>query len=312
MQTSPVFLVGAERSGTTLLRLMLDSHPKIAFEFEFEFVVDQIDPAGNWPQLADYYEYLSTHRIFLLRSFQIDKSLPYDELVRSFLMQKQQKDNKPIVGATVHHCFQHLPRLWPDARYIHIVRDGRDVARSNVDMGWSGIPYFGVGRWITAEKRWQHLSELVPDERCLTIYYEKLANDPDGVLQEICDFIGVPFDKAMYEYAQHTPYDKPSAKFTKQWLKKMTPYQIRLVEGRVADILTKYGYPLSGLPPRQPNALELRWLRWFDRIKHIQYRLKYYPLDLYIQEMLARRLGLKAWHKRMRLRLNDYENSQLR
>ncbi len=312
MQTSPIFLVGAERSGTTLLRLMLDSHPKIAFEFEFEFVVDQIDAEGHYPQLSDYYEYLSTHRIFLLNSPTIDKNLPYDALVRSFLTQKQQRDNKPIVGATVHHKFDHLPQIWPEARYIHIVRDGRDVARSNVDMGWSGLPYFGVSRWMTAERRWQRLSELVPAERCLTVHYENLVSDPDTVLQTICAFIGVSFDNAMYDYTQHTPYDKPSAKFTEQWRKKMTSDQIRLVEGRVGDLLERHGYALSGLPPRQPSALELRWLKLLDRLKHIQYRLKYYPLDIYIQEILSRRLGFKEWHKRIRLKLNEYENSQLR
>lgn len=312
MQTSPIFLVGAERSGTTLLRLMLDSHPQIAFEFEFEFVVDQINAEGHWPPLADYYEYLSTHRIFQLTSFTIDKNLSYDELVRSFLVQKQQKDSKPLVGATVHHNFVHLPKIWPNARYIHIVRDGRDVARSNVDMGWSGLPYFGVERWITAEGHWQNLSALVPKECCLTIYYENLVSNPDAVLQTICEFIGVAFDNAMYSYAQHTPYDKPSAKFTEQWREKMSEDQIRLVEGRVADLLEKHGYALSGLPPRQPSALELRWLHWIDRLKHIQYRLRYYPLNVYIQEMVARRLGFKKWQKHMRLKLNEYENSQLR
>jgi len=63
--TTPIFLVGAERSGTTLLRLMLDHHPKMAFNYEFEFAVDQIDAAGNWPNLPTYYEYLAYHRIFL-------------------------------------------------------------------------------------------------------------------------------------------------------------------------------------------------------------------------------------------------------
>ena len=61
--SQPIFLVGAERSGTTLLRLMLDCHPHIAFHSEFEFVVDYFRD-NSYPSLEDYYEHLATDRIF--------------------------------------------------------------------------------------------------------------------------------------------------------------------------------------------------------------------------------------------------------
>ncbi|MEO0771531.1 MAG: sulfotransferase, partial [Cyanobacteria bacterium J06649_4] len=99
----PIFLVGAERSGTTLLRLMLDNHPQIVFWAEFEYGVNQMDSRGNFPKLDDYYKYLQSDRNFLMDGPIIDRRLTYPELVNSFLKQFQDFDHKPVVGATVHH-----------------------------------------------------------------------------------------------------------------------------------------------------------------------------------------------------------------
>src|SRR5262249_14024147 len=68
----PVFLVGAERSGTTLLRLMLDQHPELAFQFEFELAVDHLPDARDWPPVAEYLARLRSDRIFLLSGYEAD------------------------------------------------------------------------------------------------------------------------------------------------------------------------------------------------------------------------------------------------
>ena len=52
--SAPVFLVGSERSGTTLLRLMLDHHPRLAFEHEIDYVVDRVGEDGTFPDVATY------------------------------------------------------------------------------------------------------------------------------------------------------------------------------------------------------------------------------------------------------------------
>ena len=71
----PIFLVGAERSGTTVLRIMLRHHPKIAWCNEFEYAVDRISETGEWPNLHQYYDWLADHRIFLATGFEIDRAL---------------------------------------------------------------------------------------------------------------------------------------------------------------------------------------------------------------------------------------------
>ena len=117
---------------------MLSHHPQLSWCQEFEYVVERITKEGEYPDLKQYYEWLETHRIFQARNFKIDPTLNYVELVNSFLLQQKEKDTKELIGATVHRHFDRLLKIWSDARFIHLIRDGRDVARSCIGMGWSG------------------------------------------------------------------------------------------------------------------------------------------------------------------------------
>ncbi len=304
MVKKPVFLVGAERSGTTLLCLMLDYHPKIAFRLDFKFGVSQIKDPTNWPDLSSYYEFLSHNRIFLHYNYNIDKHLNYPELINSFLLQQLERNKKTISGAVVHHHFDRLLRIWPDAKFIHICRDGRDVARSTILMGWAGNMFTAVGSWITEELLWQKLSPQLASEQKLTVHYEALIRHSDEVLNKICTFIGVPFDKAMYDYAQHTTYSLPEPHLTEQWRRKLSNYEIQLAESRISTMLEERGYQLSGLPLLKITP----WLRWRMAVsnrwvRHL-FRLRRYRFRLYLEEVLSRRLPFKGWRKSVQLKIN--------
>lgn len=308
----PIFLVGAERSGTTLLRLMLDHHPQLSFYSEFEYAVDCIPDGEGLPDLDDYYDWLETHRIFQASGFAIDRTLSYPQLVNSFLSQKRDRDAKPLIGATVHHHFDKLLRIWPDARFIHIIRDGRDVARSAIGMGWAGNVWTGVERWIEAEHLWLKLSQSIPSERKIDLTYEDLITKPIDVLTGLCNFIGIPYNDAMLSYAQTSTYDVPDARLIGQWRRKMSEYEIQLVELRIGDMLVERGYELSGLPKLilTPSIqLKLKLEDWWNRVK---FRIERNGLPLFISDYLSRRFGLVQWQKNVRLQLNEIETKYLK
>ena len=203
----PVFLVGSERSGTTLLRLMLDHHPAIAFDKEADYMVTMVSDAGVLPSPQRYLEWVTTVRGM---EYAVEPLRSYPELVNDFLRQKQSESGgKPHVGATIHRNFDRLRFLWPDARYIHLVRDPRDVARSVVQKGWAGNVYQGSEFWLDAERCWDALVRHLGDGQAIEVRYEELVTQTEQVLSAVCGFIGVDYSPEMLEYTADAPQYPP-------------------------------------------------------------------------------------------------------
>lgn len=313
----PVFLVGAERSGTTLLRLMLDSHPQLAFFFEFEYAVNLMPASEGWPDLRQYHHYLETDRVFhdaqRFAGVSIDAKLDYPHLINSFLQQKRDRDGKPLVGATVHYRFDRLLRIWPDARFIHILRDGRDVGRSCIEMGWAGNMYTAVEGWIEAERLWARLSKELPAERRFEVRYETLVSDPITTLTQLCTFLGLSYDPAMFDYTKtDTTYGPPSPKMIGQWRRKLTPEQVGLAEARIGEMLTERGYELSSYPILEMTPARQRQLHRQSRWHAAMNRRRRYGTALFLLDVVARRIGLRSFHVATTRRINAIETLHLK
>lgn len=300
----PVFLVGSERSGIRLLRLMLDHHPNIGFWAGFEYAVERIDSAGNYPELVDYYRWLQTDSSFLMDRPSIDRRLNYPELVNSFLCQFQALTNKPTVGATVHHHFDHLLKIWPDARFIHIVRDGRDVTRSCMKMGWAGDGWHGAKHWLDAERLWDRLKAKVPEHRRLEVRFENLIYDNVGTLDKVCQFMGERYHPDMMNYAHATDYELPNASLVNQWHDKLSKREIQLIESRIAPLLVERGYPLSGLPHLRVSKMGRLWLKIQNKLGILSRKTGRYGLPLTSADLIARRLRLNGLSDRIRQKIN--------
>jgi hypothetical protein len=314
MPIDPVltFLVGAERSGTTLCRLMLDCHPLIAFQHEFELAVELVGDDGSWPKIEEFWDFLSRYRV-ANKEYEVDRSLDYPSLIRSFLEQKRRSSgNKPKLGATVHHHFDRVLHIWPDAKFIHMYRDGRDVGRSAIGMGWAGNLWNGVDRWIEAENLWKEkMLRLVPPERRIDLRYEDLVTHPERELRRISDFIGVPYDGAMLDYpnsARGKTYEKVDPKLAQQWKKKLSQREVQLAEAKIADMLIERGYELSGYPRLQLSEPEKLWLRAQNRYAQTAFRAKALGFRLWAEAAVARRVGSKKWRDDVEERVNDHIN----
>jgi len=310
MITNPIFLVGCVRSGTTLLRLMLDHHPDIAFDHEFEYAIDLIRPDGRYPSLDKFYSYLELHRIFLDSGRTIDRGLDFPELVDSFLRQKRDEAGKELVGATIHYSYERVLNIWPDARFIHIVRDGRDVSLSIEAYGWTGNAYSASDWWIEAERSWDNLCRDVPADRRVEVRFEELIEKPEEALTTICDFLGLDYSPEMLTYPLHSTYAPPSRRRVERW-RASDPETIALIESRAGAMLAKRKYEASGLPLPTITRGEHRALIRRSRIEHARRRLKDRGAILFLADLISRRLNLPRLRRWVTQRLHALERSQL-
>lgn len=305
----PTFLVGALRSGTTLLRLMLDHHPAICWFGEFDYAVEFADRAGTPVSVSQYVACLETHRTFRSSAFTIDPTLDVKALLRSFVEQARQRSRKPIVGATVHRHYRRLLEIWPDARFIHIVRDPRDVADSWVRMGWAASPWSGASGWLTAEDEWDRVAVRLTPERRLEVRYEDLIAACTETLSRVCEIVGTTFHPAMLEYARDSTYDLPNPSLLGQWRSRLSERQIRLVETRVGRRLADRGYSPSGLPPLSPS----RTARMLDPMRLMVLRngrgWKRYGPRLLLTEKISRWMHLRERWRCARLAMNEIDRS---
>jgi hypothetical protein len=312
MASTPFFVVGAERSGTTVFRLMLDSHPELSVCPEFEYVVDPLAGRDDLPSAEEFRDKLASDWVFLVNDFNVDPSLSYVDLASSFLSQHQRRSGGRMVGAVVHRNFDQLSRIWPDARYIHLVRDPRDVARSVVNMGWAGNVWHGVERWIEAEQIWDSLRTSLDPSRFLNVKYEELVLEPEATLRSVCDFLGTQFSSEMLHYPGQTSYQAPDASLVEQWRRKQTTREISLVEAKAGELMRARGYSLYGEKGYYPSGAMRVFLRAHDKLGRARFRARRLGPSLYVRELFSRRLHLKAWQRRLEPELREIWRSTLK
>ncbi len=308
---APVFVVGPLRSGTTLLRLLLAHHSEIGGIGEFEESVSQA-VGDDWPDVEEYRRFLSNDRMFSQANYAVDPSLSYEQLVHSFLSQAWARDPQPILSGAVHSRFELLPKLWPKARFIHLLRDPRDVARSCIGMGWVGNAYAGAPYWNRPEWRWNQLRHAVPAEQLHEVRYEELVSDPEGVLSGICEFLGVAYEPGMLAIDQDTTYSRPDASLSEQWRHRLTAREVELVESRCEALMRERGYELVNQHPRPPSRLEVIKLFVQSRLYRWRFHINRWGFSTWLQFNIAKRTGPRFWREAMRTRVNAIRQANLK
>ncbi|MBB5211834.1 sulfotransferase family protein [Microbulbifer hydrolyticus] len=308
---SPVFIVGSLRSGSTLLRLLLDHHSQINMFGEFEGAVSQAQ-GENWPDIKDYWRFVKTDRQTSALKLDIDQSLDYEQLVRDFLTQLHRRNSGKIIGASIHSRVDLLPKLWPSARYIQLMRDPRDVARSCIGMGWAGNVYEGAKVWISLEARRTKLRQRTDPANNLNVYYEQLVSDPIGELKKICAFLNVDFEENMLEIESDTSYGFPSAGYAYQWKTKLTGKEIRWVELRTGEAMVTQGYKPTSTKHKPLSRLERTHILFQNRYYRAMFHIRKWGLSLWAQNIISRKFGSKKWTDHVRLRIGEKNKLYLR
>ncbi len=297
------FLVGAERSGTTMLRLMLSHHPELTWLYESEFLVDYMPAAGQWPDLDEILdEYAETieFKSFLERwHLSRDDSLDYQAQVGQWLAKIHHDQGGARTGLTIHRHFDRLHSLVPDAHYIHLYRDGHDVANSRIGMGWAGNLWVAAHDWIAKETLWDSIEKQLPEARYLNVKYEDLVENPEEELTRICKFLNVSFHPDMLSYPDKSTYSAPDPKLSYQWKKRFSDREKQLVESVQGEWLRRRNYDLSGLPELKLSRISQMWLKLHSRLLRMRFRYRRQGLGLFLASALSRRLGTKRWRQKV-------------
>lgn len=218
------FIVGSPRSGTTLLRLMLDAHPQLSIPPETGFIAVLAGVEGvNYGSFENFWKLLTGHpnsKASPWPDFHLKKKLvrdaleklhPFDpaEGLRVFyrlyaarFKKNRYGDKTPLYA----RCMTGIEALLPEARFIHLVRDGRDAAVSLRKL------WFSPGNTLSEQAAFWRDNVLAAREQggrvkhYLEVSYENLVRDPEQVLREICHFIELPYSKKMLDYHQRAEH----------------------------------------------------------------------------------------------------------
>jgi len=306
----PIFICGALRSGSTLFHLMLNSHPEISNPGEFDFLFDKMTESSGYPDIDQYISYLQKDRIFNTKSLQIRSNLSYPELIKSFVAQKFESGNH--LALNIHRNFHHAYSIFPTAKYIHLIRDPRDVARSSIGMNWSGNVYYGVDHWLDTEESWDKLSGVINPEQTLEVRFEDLIANTHAVLKKVSDFLGVQYTDEFYSYQENSSYSKPDITLTYQWKRKLSKREIQNVEYKSIKFMGPRGYDKSDYPLSRPGSFE----RLFLYIKNKWYKftmgVERYGLYIYLMYRVTGRLGLHSLHKKHKTIVSTIDKDYLK
>lgn len=308
---NPIFLCGSRRSGTTVMGLMLKHHPQLTSPGEFDFLFDSITDDGSFPEVISYLNLLKHDRVFHSHQLNIDPKLLFKGLIESFVSQVGKEGN--YLSLNVHGNFHRIPYIFPQARYIHLIRDARDVARSAIGMGWAGNVYYGVDRWIETENAWATLKPKLSSEQYIEVSYEELITDPEQTLSKVCNFIGVPYSDEMLNYSDKTTYTKPDTSLIRQWKRKQSRKEVQLVEAKAGEMMKELGYELSGYPLLKPGVIDKFFLYIQNRLGRVRFDFKHYGVTLFFAEQLTRRIPIfNRWHSNCLVRINEIEMKHLK
>ncbi|ESP01489.1 hypothetical protein LOTGIDRAFT_139716 [Lottia gigantea] len=301
---SPLFFIGGvPRSGTTLLRVMLDSHPDIRIGPETHIIPQFLRQREAWECSPDYLEQLAEAGI---------STSVMDSAVQKFILEIMTSHGYPAkyIGDKDPLNLKYmvyLKHLFPNSKFILMLRDGRAVVHSLMTRGVT-VRGFNIHNQTDCLINWNKLvGEMYAQcvrlgpEICLPVYYEQLILYPEWWMRVILNFLGVPWSSNVLQHDKivNTARGATLSKFEKStdqvlqplqqhslwnWSKnftRMSPTKLRTL----APMLDTLGYDVMSSPPVyaamspdvKNNILHLTENKYFyrKRIKSVFDKLPY-------------------------------------
>ena len=287
----PFFIVSAPRSGSTLLRLILDAHSQLAVPppgWLFDLVYPYLYSYGDLskpknlqalaedilsaPTVAKWPVKLEAEELVRASAAPTFAGL-YDALHRAYA----QSEGKPRWGEkTPRNSFwmDEIHALFPAAQFIHIVRDGRDQAIDISDsVLWPNTVYSGANLWQRYVEAVRQYAKQLPAGAFMEMRYEDLCAAPETAIRRLCDFLDVEFEphllaphetrsaRAWSAHPLHAKTAQPiSAKYCGMYKTRLPAGDVAVLEALIGDTLQRFGYSLSGVPRALPREVAAKML----------------------------------------------------
>lgn len=275
-----VFIVGCPRSGTTLVERMVDAHPDIAIVHETHFIakffrkrVGLTRDGFVTPELA---RRLREHRRFArfrmpgeeLDALVTGPPMSYADFITRLYDQYGRQEGKTRVGdKTTGGYLRNIPSLhtlWPQARFVHVVRDGRDVCLSMLTWPkagraagrlptWNQDPVATTALWwrwhvLSGREGGRPLGPALYDE----LSYEAFVSAPAERCADLCRFLDVPYDASMLRFNEGRVSEAPGLSANqawrsptpgvRNWREQMSDADVELFEALAGDALDAFGH----------------------------------------------------------------------
>jgi hypothetical protein len=257
-----------------MFRLMLDSHPDLAVPGESHFIPDLYRHRGRYTTtgLLDARRLASDiMRTLHVRLWEVPRIAVWRRLESL-----EHPEFADVVGAVFaayadHHGKKRwadktpiyvlwmplLSNLFPDARFIHLIRDGRDVALSYLSVPWGPSTVWKAARkWCRDVTAGRESGRALGPSRYMEIRYEDLVARPKEILKATCSFANIRFDDRMLDYHNgasdriewrsgkefHSTATKPPAPGARDWRTQMPDSHLKIFEAVAGGLLKELGY----------------------------------------------------------------------
>lgn len=299
----PLFIIGMPRSGTKLIRDILNRHPNIGIPvIESHFIPYMIRKFGNPPNLSPEGEFDRFYREFSNTSFFWDAQALGNSLLKEDL-QKQidpsswnsifgtilryyspKKDSNDFIwGDKTPGYLNHmklLKELYPQARFLHIIRDPRDYALS-VKKTWGKSLYRAADTWRHSLQSAHSVGQEIGEDY-QEVQYEELITKPEMLLPEICEFLDCEFTSAMLildqpveNYGDTRGSQEIVSNNLEKYTHELNSTIVKRIEEIVFPIANLLGYTLHYASRYKPlNPIHLKILNLYDGYASVRFHIR--------------------------------------
>lgn len=250
LTSDPLLVVGCQRSGTTLLRTILNAHSRLTVGYECDFFQVLADTYGEsrdiWQHMERFlddlmavnrFDFWNLPREEIRTVFEAaPKPILYPQAIR-LICEAYRRKHKPeatLYGVKNPNSIEHLDAyfaLFPQGQVIHIIRDPRAVLASEKKKFTKRDGQFNSFlHTIRVARRWNKAlraqSKHKTDARLYALRYHDLISDMENTLRPLCEWLGLPFDEKMLTYYESS--DTPEKEMWQHSLTKAPPKRERL------------------------------------------------------------------------------------